>query len=191
MDPLSVAGLGLGAVSVAFQLFAGCIQGFIMLSTAHNLGKDGTTLLCMLNLQEYQLTDWARRAGLLSADHALDRRLNETIVRAVLQELRDLLTDTDKLKTRYRLGLSATLPYDALPRNHNADLLVIGGILSGIISDDTRREVLFKARLIRDRNDFPRRLRWAVVDKAKFEEYVAQVRFFVQVRQSQSIVQRL
>jgi len=37
MDPVSVAGLGLGVVSLAFQLFAGCIQGFVILSTAHNL----------------------------------------------------------------------------------------------------------------------------------------------------------
>ena len=175
MDPLSVAGLSLGAVSAAFQLFAGCIQVFVLLSTAHNLGKDSSTLLCMLNLQEYQLTDWARRAGLLSEGHALDRRLNETIVQALLQELQSLLTDTDKLKSRYKLGLSAISP-----KNASVSSPVVHGILSGIISDDVRREILLKARLIQSRNHFPQRLWWAAVDKAKFEEYVAQIRFFVQ-----------
>ena len=55
----------------------------------------------MLKLQEYRLTDWARRAGLISESRALDKRLNETIVQAMLQELQNLLIDTDKLKSRY------------------------------------------------------------------------------------------
>jgi len=176
MDPVSVAGLGLGAVSLAFQLFAGCISGFVMLSTAHNLGKDSSTLLCMLNLQEYQLTDWARRAGLLSESHVLDRRLNESIVQAVLQELQNLLTDTDKLKSRYKLGLSA----NSAAGKTNVNLPVVQGILAGVISDNVRRDILFKAQLIQSRNNFPQRLWWVAVDKTKFEEYIAQVRFFVQ-----------
>jgi len=176
MGPVSVAGLGLGAVSLAFQLFAGCIQGFVILSTAHNLGKDSSTLLCMLNLQEYQLTDWTRRAGLLSESHALDRRLNETIVQAMLQELQNLLTDTDKLKSRYKLGLSA----NSAAGKANVNLPVVQGILGGVISDDVRRDILFKAQPIQSRNNFPRRLWWAAVDKEKFDEYIAQVRFFVQ-----------
>ncbi|KAL8724265.1 MAG: hypothetical protein Q9181_006905 [Wetmoreana brouardii] len=175
-DPLSLAGLGLGAVSLAFQLFAGCIKGFVLLSTAHNLGKDSSTLLCMLNLQEIQLTDWARRAGLLSASHALDRRLNETIVHAVLQELQNLLLDTDKLKNRYKLGLSA------MPSTKDASVSLTAeqGILAAAISEDTRRDILVEAQLIQSRNHFPKRLWWAAVDKSKFEEYIAQIRCFVQ-----------
>ena len=176
MDPVSVAGLGLGAVSLAFQLFAGCIQGFVILSTAHSLGKDSSTLLCMLKLQEYQLTDWARRAGLLSESQALDRRLNETIVQAVLQELQTLLTDTDKLKTRYKLGISKW----PSATKANVNLPVVQGILDGLISDDIRLDIMFKAQLIQDRNNLPRRLWWAAVDKEKFEVYIAQVRLFVQ-----------
>ncbi|TAQ91182.1 hypothetical protein B7494_g565 [Chlorociboria aeruginascens] len=55
MDPINAAASAAGLVSLAFQLFAGCIQGFILLSTAHNLGKDAITILCMLNLQELAL----------------------------------------------------------------------------------------------------------------------------------------
>jgi Prion-inhibition and propagation len=59
MDPISVAGLGIGTASAAFQLFAGCIKSFVLLSTAHNLGKDSSAMTCMLNLQEIELTEWA------------------------------------------------------------------------------------------------------------------------------------
>ena len=176
MDPLSLAGLSLGAASLAFQLFAGCIKGFVLLSTAHNLGKDSSTLLCMLNLQEIQLTDWARRAGLLSKSHLLDRRLNETIVQAVLQELQNLLLDIDKLKSRYKLGLSTT----SSAKDASVSSPIVQGILSGVISDDTRRDILYEARLIQSKNHFPQRLWWAAVDKPKFEEYIAQIRFFTQ-----------
>lgn len=172
MDPLSVAGLGLGVVSLSFQLFAGCIKGFMLLSTAQNLDKDSTTLICMLNLQEVQLTQWARRAGLLSESNELDRRLNPTVVEAVLRELENLLLDTDKLKKRYKLGLQAA-DDDASPQP-------AAGVLAAAISDDARRDILLRARLIQDRNAFPRRLRWATIDKSKFEDYVSQIRVFVQ-----------
>ncbi|KAI4179665.1 MAG: hypothetical protein L6R41_007696 [Letrouitia leprolyta] len=178
MDPLSIAGLGLGAAGLAFQLFAGCVKGFVLLSTAYNLGKDSSTLLCMLNVQELQLTGWARRAGLLSAAHELDRRLNATIVQDILKELRSLLLDTGKLKTRYRLGLNALSDAPTLIVHPNAP--PSSGALGVAISDETRGEIMFQAGLINDRNSFPQRLRWAAIDKSRFEEYVSQIRYFVQ-----------
>lgn len=172
MDPLSFAGLGLGVVSLSFQLFAGCIKGFMLLSTAQNLGKDSTTLICKLNLQEVQLTEWARRAGLLSGSNEFDRRLNSAVVEAVLRELENLLLDTDKLKKRYKLELQIA-DDDASPQP-------AAGVLTAVISDDARRDILLRARLIQNRNAFPRRLRWATIDKSKFEDYVSQIRVFVQ-----------
>ena len=178
MDPLSVAGLGLGTASLAFQLFAGCVKGFVLLSTAHNLGKDSSTLLCMLNLQELQLTEWARRAGLLSESHELDRRLNAIVVQSVLRELESLLLDTEKIKSRYRLGLKAiATSTDAITP---PDPRPAGGALGIAISDQLRRDIMFQAGLIQDRNNFTQRLRWAAVDKARFEEYIGQIRLFVQ-----------
>ncbi|KAL8640481.1 MAG: hypothetical protein Q9228_002608 [Teloschistes exilis] len=109
------------------------------------MGKDSSTLLCMLNLQEIQLTDWARCA------------------------------DTDKLKTRYKLSLSDRPPKGASIRSPPEH-----GILGSVISWETRNDILLTARLVQSRNRFPQRLWWAAVDKSKFEEYVSQIRFFVQ-----------
>ncbi|KAI4250635.1 MAG: hypothetical protein L6R42_008702 [Xanthoria sp. 1 TBL-2021] len=178
MDPLSAAGFGLGAASLAFQLFAGCIKGFVLLSTAHNLGKDSSTLLCMLNLQEIKLTEWARRAGLLSGSHELDRRLNAVVVQAVLKELGTLLLDTEKLKSRYKLALNAVSL--STPMTNEPEVASAGGILSTAISEEARREIMFQAGLIHDSNGFAGRLRWAAVDKSRFEDYVSQIRLFVQ-----------
>lgn len=178
MDPLSVAALALGAASISFQLFAGCIQGFVLLSTAHNLGKDSSTLLCMLNLQEIQLTEWARRAGLLKEEGVLDRRLNETVVCLVLKELQDLLLNTEKLKHRYKLGLVAK-SFSAQQEFPSGTSSVIHGILGDAISNELRGDIMYRARLIQSKNNFPQRLWWAAVDKGKFSELIDTIRSFV------------
>src|SRR4051812_7487092 len=100
-DPFSAVSV----VSLSLQLLGGCIKGFTLLSTAHNMGKDALTIVCMLNIQEIQLTDWARRAGLLTGDGTLDSRLNATAVEETLQHLQDLLLNTEQLKKRYGLTL--------------------------------------------------------------------------------------
>ena len=178
MDPISAAGLGLGVVSFSFQLFAGCIKGFVLLSTAHNLGKDSSTLICMLDLQEIQLTEWARCAGLLAENGRLDRRLNETVVHATLKELQDLLLDTDKLKLRYKLGLATK---SSTPQNEpsKSESPVARGILSNAISDDLRGDIMYRARLIQSKNNFPQRLWWAAVDKTKFENLIDRIKSFI------------
>ena len=49
------AGLALAGVSLAFQVFSGCVQAFTMLQDAQNLGKDASAIRCMLAWAEYRL----------------------------------------------------------------------------------------------------------------------------------------
>ena len=178
MDPVSLTSLGIGVASVSFQLFAGCIKGFVQLSIAQSFGTDSSTLTCMLNLQELQLTEWARRAGLLAEEPTLDRRLNAKIIEAVLNELRDLLLDTDKLKSQYKLSLvmdPPTIQSDA----PSVSSPVLQSILSHAIPKSLRGEIMQRAKLIQSTNSFPRRWRWAVVDKNKFEELLRKISFLV------------
>ena len=179
MDPISASGIAIGAVSLTFQVFAGCIKGFVLLSTAHNLGKDSSTLICMLNLQELRLTEWATCAGLLSEEGRLNRRLNETAVNATLTELQNLLLDTEKLKTRYKLNLSSKVPEGPNQVNTNSPA-VTQSILSQAVSDQVRGDIMYRARLIQSRNSFPQRLWWASVDRARLEELVAKIKTFIQ-----------
>lgn len=179
MDPISVSGLAISVVSLTFEIFAGCIKGFVLLSTAHNLGKDSSTLICMLNLQELRLTEWAKCAGLLSEEGTLNRRLNETAVNAALTELQNLLLDTEKLKTRYKLNLTSKLPEGQNEVNNNFPA-VTHSILSQAVPDQVRGDIMYRARLTQARNSFPQRLWWASVDKARLEELVAKIKSFIQ-----------
>lgn len=103
MDPATAAGIALSVASLTFDLFHGCVVGFQLLSAAHNLGKDAEFLVCMLRLEEYRLILWAKRSGLAEDD--LDRKFDEIAIRTTLAELKELLTDAEKLKKRYKLDL--------------------------------------------------------------------------------------
>ncbi|KAL9038945.1 MAG: hypothetical protein Q9214_005078 [Letrouitia sp. 1 TL-2023] len=179
MDPLSVAGLGIGVASLAFQAFAGCIKGFVLLSAAHNFDQNSSTLLCLLNLQELQLTGWARRAGLLEDPPTLDLRLNEPMVRAVLQQLQALLSDTDRLQSRYKLSFKTPLGATQEDVAENTKTNESDeGVPRSIVSNDLRIEVMHRAGIISNRRSFPKRLWWAAIDREKFQELIETIRTF-------------
>ena len=180
MDPATAAGLGLQVASICFQLFAGCLEGFVMLSTAQNIGKDGSTLICMLNIQEVQFTEWARKAGLLAGDFGLDSRLNEAIIESTLRKLKELMLDTEKLKKRYHLEFEEDLPQQQnRPGQANNSRALAESIMSHTISEEMRKNVLFLARVTKSRNSLPRRIRWAAVGKESLETLVGDIRSLV------------
>lgn len=143
------------------------------------MGKDSPTLLCMLNLQEIRLIEWAERAGLMKKDGVLDPRLNQRMIQAILERLGNLLLDADKLKARYKMALvPRSLTEDVCDRDRRAQDEV--GLLDSAMLNNTRRDILYRARLITSKNNFPRRLWWAAVDKSRLEELIKTIRDFVQ-----------
>ncbi|KAI1207869.1 prion-inhibition and propagation-domain-containing protein [Annulohypoxylon truncatum] len=178
-DPLSITASTAGLISLSLQLFGGCIKGFVLLSTAQNLGKHASAIVCILNIQEIQLTDWARRAGLLTGDGTLDPRLNSSAVEMILQQLQDLLLDTEKLKKRYGLKLVPRVDdeHQTVAQLHDYSLSEVDRVFTGI-SDDTRRQILTRAKAAQGQHIF-KRLWWAAVDKDNIEKLAADVHFLV------------
>ncbi|KAI0886548.1 prion-inhibition and propagation-domain-containing protein [Annulohypoxylon maeteangense] len=178
-DPLSITASTAGLISLSLQLFGGCIKGFVLLSTAQNLGKHASAIECILNIQEIQLTDWARRAGLLTGDGILDPRLNSNAVEMILQRLQDLLLDTEKLKKRYGLKLVPIVDaeHQTTAQLHNYSISEVDRVFTGI-SDDSRRQILARAKVAQGQHIF-KRLWWAAVDKDNIEKLAADVHFLV------------
>ena len=176
MDPLSVAGLAISAGSIAFQILGGCIKGFVLLSDAHGFGKDSATCICMLNLQELQLVEWAGRAGLLARPPCLDTRLSEPLVCAVLRELQSLLLDTSKLRSRYKMTYSdePTSSSGIQSQSDYADQNT--SLFKDAVSNDLRSDIMSRAGVIESNASWPRRVWWAVVDKSKFQELIQSIR---------------
>jgi hypothetical protein len=174
-DPLSVAASAAGLTSLALQLLGGCIQGFILLSTAHSFGKDGPTIAFMLSLQEIQLTEWARRAGLLAGDGTPDPRLNRQAVENTLAQLKDLLLGAKTLKEKYGLSLIAQ---PLLEPSDEAALAEATGVSAPVVLAESRRQILTRAGMVPEPN-IVKRLWWAAVDKSKLERLVGDVRNLV------------
>lgn len=180
MDP----GTALAIVSLTYELFAGCIKGFVLVSDARNMGKDAAVERTKLILQEYRLIEWARAIRLDADSSGNDNGSQPRLPRKhpaalVLFQLEQLLTSTDSLKKRYKLELVA-------PPDGSEDLVLTGGsagaegdsassVLSSIVSTETRRSILQRASGLGKSNNVPRRLWWAAVDKAKFAKLVDDV----------------
>lgn len=171
--------IALAGLSLAFQLFAGCIQGFSMVTTACTMTKDARILLCLIGLEEQRLLGWARMSGLL--DDRLDPRLNTQGILAALQELSILLNDRDKLRS---YGLGEDSQNEAAEDPSAISIVgVADSLFDGAESRTTndRFAVLLRAgKALKTM----RRLRWVVSDKTQMEKYVHQIHNFVDALQS-------
>ncbi|KAH7087142.1 prion-inhibition and propagation-domain-containing protein [Paraphoma chrysanthemicola] len=177
MPIFETAAAVVGVVGVGFQCLAGCIQGFQLISTAFQVGKQTIQYRCALILEEERLLSWAKWSGL--ANNKLDRRLNEAVIVQVLSSLHDLLTSTEKLGKRYKLKVHVD---DAVPTPGPQYDSLSGEDLSFLESDaltTMRARLLQEAKKIQ--KDVPfKRFRFAAVDKAEFKELLSDIRGLIQ-----------
>lgn len=170
IDPVSIA-------SLSFEVFAICVQGFVLLSKAGNLGRDASFLVTMLSVQECRFLQWAEIVGVDDPDRTIDPRLNQVQASRLMGQMQ-LMLDKDNIKERYHL--------DLVEKEGSTDGEGVGDseaphdILSSAASDRRRAEILYRAKLIKSMNCLPKRLWWAGVDKARLERLVSQVQQTVQ-----------
>ncbi|KAF8437056.1 prion-inhibition and propagation-domain-containing protein, partial [Terfezia claveryi] len=179
LEPVSAA---IGITGFAFSLFATCIRGFLLLSSAQNLGQDASTLRCMLHLEEYRLVQWGEQSGLFRSQAemvagVLHERLNRGLIEETLSELATLLTDADAMKQKYGLEIAAEKGAGKLVPEDVPEYVARGGVLGGAVSAKKRTKILYVAGLFKD---IPRKMIWIVADKADFENLIRQIGFFVQ-----------
>src|ERR1700712_23687 len=177
MEPASGAGIGLSVVSLAFALFHGCVVGFQLLSAAHNLGKDAEFLVCMLRLEEYRLILWAKQSGL--ADDDLDRKFDEIAIRTALAELKELLTDAENLKKRYKLDLRDS-DVETCPVKLREPSSAVSQFLSNNSIALEQKRILQRAKVEQKKSGLHKRLWWAAVDRKGFEELIVHIGSLVQ-----------
>ncbi|OJI99658.1 hypothetical protein ASPVEDRAFT_522476 [Aspergillus versicolor CBS 583.65] len=170
IDPVSIA-------SLSFEVFAICVQGFVLLSKAQNLGRDASFLVTMLSVQECRFLQWAEIVGVDDPDRTIDPRLNKVQASQLMGQMQ-LMLDKDNIKKRYHL--------DLVEKEGSTDGEGVDGseaphdILSSAVSDKRRADILYRAKLIKSKNCLPKRLWWAGVDKARLERLVSQVQQTVQ-----------
>ncbi|KAM5370954.1 hypothetical protein ACJZ2D_008267 [Fusarium nematophilum] len=172
---MEAVGLGLGGVSLLFQVFAGCIKGYQLFSEARGLEKDHQFFRVRFKTEQYRLLDWATIAKLTENDETLVlNRTSKSALLDVLDEQYRLMLRFGRLDERLR-PLTKPLIHEMQECDISKDEL-----LDDINSLQTRfphTNTLLNKSLdfIHSTAKFPARLRWAISDKSKIEEILTKL----------------
>ncbi|KAL8791974.1 MAG: hypothetical protein Q9195_005463 [Heterodermia aff. obscurata] len=164
----------IATISFPFQMFAGCVHGFKLFTSANHIGKDAALLVHLLKLDEYRLILWAKKSGLLADD--LDMRLNVEIITTALRDLKSLFEDTTKLRSRYGLDIKevGSSQQQAKSQHDGIDPRTISLFEHEAILQK-ENEILTRANMVKKGNHMMKRLWWAAVDMKGLESMVERV----------------
>ncbi|KAL9061168.1 MAG: hypothetical protein Q9162_000313 [Coniocarpon cinnabarinum] len=170
----------LAIASLSFQVFAGCIKGFVLITDAYNIGQDAVLGRTKLLVQEQRLIEWAKSVAIIRPNTEVDASLRRGPASVLLTQLSELLNSTEILKKRYKLEL-------AIPTQANLDEVRLQGLecssgsiaASSVLVDSVRKEarqsILAQASRVTNVNYFPKKFWWASVDKKRYERMVLDV----------------
>ena len=179
------AGLGeasaiFSVVSLAIQLFQGCVEGYKICHTAQNIGRDGDLLNTKLVVQRTRLEAWAMKAGF--PDGPIKRLHWEPII-LILGQQQGLLRSARDLQDRYSLTLredalvaedgGGNEGYFTTQDTDTANLVMRLRPRFVRVQTDSIRQI--QADGIRRRNPMRRMLTWAIGDKTKLEQIILNI----------------
>ncbi|KAJ6260423.1 hypothetical protein Dda_4649 [Drechslerella dactyloides] len=170
MDPLSVAGLALGAVGLTFQIFSGCVTAYQLLLDANGMPEKYHFLWVRLQMEQHKLLDWGKISNLSEDDATISPSLHRSrhLINDVLHQIEALLLNIDGLSNRYKLKLVVDdpPPYSETERQTSLD--------NAAQRASSGQAIKAKALdLIARSRRYPARLRWAAFDRDKFETLLA------------------
>jgi Prion-inhibition and propagation len=167
---LGEAAAVLGLVSGVITLFDGCVKGFVLLSTASELGSKGDVLRCQLEWEHFRLNSWATTAGLFREPPELNVSYPQ-IVQATLANLEQLLGDAGKIKEQYGLGLVVT-------EEELSDLSAPARLFGRSLGKVKPQFVNNTAKVYSRRNNVWKKVRWASIDNAGLRLLLKDIRYF-------------
>ncbi|PSN67496.1 hypothetical protein BS50DRAFT_610587 [Corynespora cassiicola Philippines] len=189
-----MAELSLAAVSLTFQVFSGCVQGYQLITDAKHMPSDCQYLRVRLKTEQYRLLDWADVVRLDDTDESLlINNQSKGLLLDVLHQQHQLLYHFGRFDDKYRT-LSKPLLVDAQEENNGilpsppayspTDEGPESPTLEKADTGFQRRFPQSKALLnkslgwAKSSKYYPRRLRWAVFDRAKMEQLVLKLTGF-------------
>ncbi|KAJ4305410.1 hypothetical protein N0V90_000941 [Kalmusia sp. IMI 367209] len=186
-----MAELALGAISLTFQVFSGCIQGYELITDAKHMPSDCQHLRVRLKTEQYRLLDWADVVHLDETDdNLLISNSSKGLLLDVLDQQRRLLHQFGRLDEKYK-KLSKPLLVDyaeehdgKLPNppaySPQDDNPSVKRVDSDFQTRFPQSQVLLKKSMAwaKKSTSVPRKLKWAVFDKAKLENLVLKLASF-------------
>ncbi|KAJ8108784.1 hypothetical protein OPT61_g7925 [Boeremia exigua] len=192
MDPAS---MGIGAFSLLFQMFAGCVEGYKFIADACRADSDCYSLLVQFQLERNRLINWAKLVRLDYTDDSLTfNHMSKMLVLDVMEQQRDLLDKfrTLEQKKGYRKLALASRTRTAIPIEAgsavaalengpstngdgtppNANAVQFPPIENELI---VQKALLFLKRFQEGMTQVPKRLQWAAIHKEKMEGLIGQL----------------
>ncbi|KAL5438149.1 hypothetical protein PMIN07_006383 [Paraphaeosphaeria minitans] len=179
-----MAELALAAVSLTFQVFSGCIQGYELITDAKDMPSDCQYLRVRLKTEQYRLLDWADVVRLDETDDSLlISSSSKGLLLDVLDQQRRLLHQFGRLDEKYK-KLSKPLLVDYVEEHGQLpgppayapsdDSPMIRRVDSDFRTRFPQSQVLLKKSVnwVKKSTGVPRKLQWAVFDKTKMEALV-------------------
>jgi hypothetical protein len=172
-----VAGLVVGIVGLAGLIggFKDTIDLFNNFRDSQTFGRDYEILDAKLDIERTILLQWADQVRLLHEDY--DVRLNDTdthkAVSHIICSIRLLLSDGSVLKQTYGLDESSSGHDKA-----KADPTTTVGTHRMAIFERDFEALTLRINLRRQQPSMPKRIRWAIRDKQKFERLIQELAYF-------------
>jgi hypothetical protein len=178
MEPL---GLAIGVAGLV-PLFSVCVQLFDIIDSGKTYGQDYEILIAKVEVERVRLFLWGESVGLFGQDvnilesdlqSQFDQRLEDrrvcSAVSDVLECMKRVFEDTDALKRRYGLQQSASAPAIQQSEGRNA--------LKAVFKR-TYEKFHSAAKANQQNASFKSTAKWAIVDKKRFQQLIADLRDF-------------
>ena len=167
-------------IGFSAQIFDGCVKGFVILSTAKNLGRDADIFRCMLNWEQFRLEQWAEKVGLSNPSTA-DPSLDWALIGSTLEHIKQLTNDTVVLKKRY--GLTLCEDTDSATLVESSDLVTrtnTFGSFKKLFAQPDKTSSTAAAKVIQSKNNPMKKLWWAAVDKNDLKRLIMDISHLTQ-----------
>lgn len=199
MDP----GTALGAVSLLFQVFSGCVAGtsrqslhfhpripvgystktkptaYQLASEARGLEKDHGFIRVRFKTEQHRLLDWARVAGIAESDGIfLTNRPNRTVAMDVLDQQYQMIMHFKGLDDRFRPFTKEALFQEEPIESPEEESQRNGETSTGsAVTRFPEGSDLLKMALsfTEKTRKLPKRLRWVISDRAKMENLLSRL----------------
>ena len=179
---LETVSAAFGIVSLAIQLFQGCVEGYKICHTAQKIGRDGDLLFTKLAVQRSRLEAWAHKAGL---PYGPFKRLHWDPIILILGQQQGLLRSAKEMQDRYRLsgheqqiaGQDVAVQDEKLRGEQSTGLVDTSSLVERLrpLFIATRSVRQDEEDNIRKSNGMVRMFTWALGGKEKLEKIVSEI----------------
>ncbi|KAL9071470.1 MAG: hypothetical protein Q9161_004187 [Pseudevernia consocians] len=179
LEAVGAASTLVSIIGFSFQIFDGCVKGFVLLSTAGNLGRDADIFRSMLDWEQFRLEQWAEKVSLQDPSQA-DMLMDWKLVADTLQHLENLTNDTKLLKEKYNLVLlERASPLMGANASKDEEKTSTSRF-KRLFGQSDKYSSTAAAKVIQAKNSYPKKLWWAAVDKQSMKHLIDDIAHFVQ-----------